>query len=424
MASIIQPPNNGLVTETAQQYYAGSQQFRGDADNTAGQEFTTTFNTDLYLGSYDPTTADYSLNNFKIYTSTLGTPGTWTEYISAYTIDSNTITITGNPGISVFIVVQLKILTGGKYGDTDADKAFGEAVEDNYGGYQYIKLNDIVNNFVIGYVGKDKLIPNVKRTDVIFHAKRGLQEFSYDTLKSIKSAELSVPPSLTLVLPQDYVNYVRLSWIDQLGVKHIIYPTDNITISPYYTQLQDDDGIPTQDNFGNDAEGNPITQERWHGAKDYLINNNLTNNEVNQGVDPDWYGYGYGWGLGTGYGYGQRYGLEPSASQMNGWFNINERENKLSFSSNLSGLLIVFEYISDGLAYDLDSRVPKLAEDAMYSYVLYSIIAGRINQPEYVVQRLKKEKTAKLKNAKIRLSNIKLDEIVQVMRNKSKWIKH
>ena len=32
--------------------------------------------------------------------------------------------------------------------------------------------------------------------------------------------------------------------------------------------------------------------------------------------------------------------------------------------------------------------------------------------------------SAKLRNAKIRLSNIKLDEIVQVMRGKSKWIKH
>ena len=109
---------------------------------------------------------------------------------------------------------------------------------------------------------------------------------------------------------------------------------------------------------------------------------------------------------------------------MNGWFNINERENKLSFSSNLNGNMVVFEYISDGLAYDLDTRVPKMAEDAMYAYIIYSIISTRINQPEYIVMRLKKEKSAKLRNAKIRLSNIKLDEIVQVMRNKSKWIKH
>jgi len=297
-------------------------------------------------------------------------------------------------------------------------------VEDNYGSYQYIKLNDIVNNFLVGYVGKDKLIPNVKRTDVIFHAKRAMQEFSYDTLKSIKSAELTIPANLTLILPQDYVNYVRCSWIDQLGVKHIIYPTNNITISPYYTQLQDDDGIPTQDNFGNDTEGTSIVQERWHKANTTLINSNLTEAEINNSIDPDFYGYGYGWGLGTGYGYGERYGLEPSASQMNGWFNINERENKLSFSSNLAGNLMVFEYVSDGLAYDLDSKVPKLAEDAMYAYIIYSIISTRINQPEYVVMRLKKEKAAKLRNAKIRLSNIKLDEIVQVMRNKSKWIKN
>ena len=98
-------------------------------------------------------------------------------------------------------------------------------------------------------------------------------------------------------------------------------------------------------------------------------------------------------------------------------------EGKISFSSNLVDKLIVLEYISDGLAYDLDSRVPKLAEEAMYAYILHALISTRINQPEYIVQRLRKEKSAKLRNAKIRLSNIKLDEIVQVMRGKSKWIK-
>ena len=102
---------------------------------------------------------------------------------------------------------------------------------------------------------------------------------------------------------------------------------------------------------------------------------------------------------------------------------MNEREGKVSFSSNLANQLIILEYISDGLAYDLDSRVPKMAEDALYAYISHAIISTRINQPEYIVQRLRQEKSAKLRNAKIRLSNIKLDEIVQVMRGKSKWIK-
>ena len=65
----------------------------------------------------------------------------------------------------------------------------------------------------------------LKRTDIIFHAKRGLQEFSYDTLKSIKSQELNIPPSLSVILPQDYVNYVRVSRIDALGVKRIYIPS-------------------------------------------------------------------------------------------------------------------------------------------------------------------------------------------------------
>ena len=96
----------------------------------------------------------------------------------------------------------------------------------------------------------------------------------------------------------------------------------------------------------------------------------------------------------------------------------------MSFSSGLVDKLILLEYVSDGLAYEMDSRVPKMAEEALYAYILHAVISTRINQPEYVVQRLKREKSAKLRNAKIRLSNIKLDEITQVMRGKSKQIKH
>ena len=68
---------------------------------------------------------------------------------------------------------------------------------------------------------------------------------------------------------------------------------------------------------------------------------------------------------------------------------------------------MVLEYISDGLAYDLDTKVPKLAEDAMYKSISYNLIANRAGQQEYVVQRFKKERSAALRNAKIRLSKYK-----------------
>jgi len=202
------------ITETNAQYYQGSQGFR--SDGTANFTCDTTFNTDLIFGSYDPTNENYAKNNFKIYTSATGLPGTFTEYILAYTVANNKIDFGATPANGTFIVVQLKILDGGKYGATAAEKAYGQAVEDNYGGYQYLKLNDIVNNYMVGYVGDGKLIQTCKKSDVVFFAKRSLQEFSYDTLKSIRSQELTIPSSLSLIIPQDYVNYVNLSWIDLL----------------------------------------------------------------------------------------------------------------------------------------------------------------------------------------------------------------
>ena len=60
----------GLITENNQQYYAGVQKFLSAAGS--GQTFTTTFDTDLVFGSYDPLETNYALNNFKLYTANAG----------------------------------------------------------------------------------------------------------------------------------------------------------------------------------------------------------------------------------------------------------------------------------------------------------------------------------------------------------------
>ena len=398
-------PNGGLITETNEQYYAGAQRFLISNPAVIGDSVTTTFNTDL---TYD--SVNDQLTNFVVYTSDTGLAGSYSEFAPGYTVTGNTITFTSTNGLRPYIAIQLKSLDGGNFGNEDA---LGDTVQENYGSYAYTSLNDVINGFIATYVGEHKLIGDVKRTDVIFHAKRGLQEFSYDTLKSTKSQEITIPPSLSVTIPQDYVNYVSLAYIDQLGVRHPIYPANNLTSSPYEVPLQDDAGDYTMDNIGDLLEGTSITNERWGEANDRLLNGNIT--------FEDYWSYG-NYLTGNPF-YGQRYGNDPQNAQRNGWFNMNERDGVIAFSSNLKDRLIILDYISDGLAYDLDSRIPKMAEDALYAHILYSILAGRINQPEYVIQRLKRDRAAKLRNAKIRLSNIKLSEIVQVMRGKSKWIK-
>jgi hypothetical protein len=465
-------PNGGLITETNRQYYAGAQQFYVSSAG-AGQSFTSTFDTDLIFGSSDNASGQYGLNNFYLYSSPDAL--TWTELTPNNTkttgtnvnanvvIGEQTLTITvANVNIAAGMLIQnaagtttygtvKTVLTTTTFTCTVAIQIpastvltfkFAEpyteannvitvnsylitasyikiqliesAIEDNYGEYSYTRLNDVVNNFLVAYVGTGKLIPSVERTDVIFHARRGLQEFSFDTLKSIKSSELSVPPSLSLAIPQDYVNYVKASWVDNLGVLHTIYPTNNLNQSPYYTFTQDNDGNPVQDNFDSNTEVTSQTDAAWDKTNPRYISGGFRNDATDANVLNRNY---------TDGALGQRYGLEPQTSQKNGWFKIDERKGQFSFTSNLANKLILLQYVSDGNAYDLDARIPKLAEEAIYAHIIHSILSVSSGIQEYVVRRFKQERSAKLRNAKIRLSNLKLDQIVQVMRGKSKWIK-
>ena len=384
----------GLINETNAQYYSGQQTFP-NISNVANPTFTCTFDTKV-VSAFDSTGGFISsASNYTIYIDNVA----MAENLS-YVSDAvnNVITLRNGPYTTTSILIELK----------------QPAIEENYNSYSYISLKDIVNNFIVAYVGMDKNIPRCRRSDIIFHAKRGLQEFSYDTLKSIKSPELSIPSSLGVPIPQDYVNYVRCSWIDGSGVQHIIYPVNNLTTSPFDLPIQDGSGVPIQDSFSKNIQADQsLTEQSWNSNSDANITGDIDQNNTNV-FSRDW------WKL----TYGQRYGLEPQVSQTNGWFQINEREGKFTFSSDLANKLIVLEYISDGLSYDIDSKVPKMAEDALYAYINHSILSTKANVPEYIVQRYQREKSAKLRNAKIRLSNIKLDEIVQVMRGKSKWIKN
>ena len=377
----------GLLTETNAQYYSGQQVFT-QPNPVVSQVFNWTGDTDLVvaLAGVSNTNFKVLVNNIEI-TYVVSSPSANEYTLSA----ANQITIGGtqNPGD----VIEIKLLQF--------------AIDNNYGSYEYIKLDDIINNFIVAYIGAGKLIPSAKRTDIMFHAKRGLQEFSYDTLKSIKSQELTIPPSLSIVIPQDYVNYVKCSWVDDAGAKHIIYPT-RVTSNPTELLIQDGSGIPTQDDQGeNNLAEESQTETRWASQS--------SQNDLR----PDDYRYPFNGGL-----IGQRYGLQPEEAQVNGMFTINERTGTFSFSSDLAGKLIILEYISDGLSVDLDMKLPKMAEQAMYMHIAYSILSGRAGVPEYIVNRFKRDRSSALRNAKIRLSNIKIEEIAQVFRNKSKWIKH
>ena len=131
-----------LIKETNAQYYSGQQAFVSQAG--ANQTFNCTFNTAL---------VDSPVPNYVVERN--GTP----LNVGQYSVENNLLTI------SIALANNDDILV----------KLSQPAINNNYGSYEYIKLNEVINNFLVAYVGAGKLIPSVKRTDVLFYAKRGLQ---------------------------------------------------------------------------------------------------------------------------------------------------------------------------------------------------------------------------------------------------------
>ena len=474
----------------------------------------------------------------------------------------------------------------------------------DFGNYQFCSLEDIINQFMVVYVGDQKIINKTSRVDVAFHAQRALSELSFDTFKSVKAQEIVVPNTLQMILPHDYVNYTKLSWSDSSGIKHPLYPTKH-TSNPFSIK-QDDDGIYefpgnaelltnpdfedplvdpwfsstiaantvsgsddeiailgvahgfesgtlvfTQyvyDKYGNSmsrayavwqvlnvtgiskleisgkgwsavASGDALAATLRFGISSTPGSNDTIAQPESAATSPnvDVPDLGYvEWSAGeqgttkeltdsngdaidvsnydnvyvlitcfvdhTGGGNttasisyiddlsvkdvsasypltqknntghsetwksyksttpsennnddyeddtywpaeGSRFGLDPSHAQANGSFFIDQRLGKIHFSSNISGKTVILDYISDSLGTDAEMKVHKLAEEAMYRYILHAVAAGRI-QTQQIVPRLKKEKFAAMRQAKLRLSNIKLEELTQILRGKSKQIKH
>ena len=456
----------------------------------------------------------------------------------------------------------------------------------NYGEYQFISLDTIISQFLISYVGEDKIISKAKRTDVSFHAQRALQELSFDTLKSIKSFEMEVPPSLKMPLPQDYVNYTKLSWVDAAGVKRLIYPVSKTsnpvayqqntdgsfkfetnsyirktagggqkTVSYTYNTFTDDTGNQVDPEVtitttttpiipaSNEYEEYGITQSGLQTSKDgagdiksinllpkfvketrVAIRNDsgYNNKEISYGpasaMQMNFYTSGHDIEVGmtifapgilpnttvktvgdslsanfpgmgitmtnpvyeqwlldgsgsndNGYPYdtqilgeevifvdlnlqsstwskykshtsttttddyeddthwpseGGRYGIDPQHAQNNGSYYIDDNTGMVHFSSAISGKTIVLDYLSDSLGTDSEMRVHKFAEEAMYKCIAYAMMSTRANVQEYIVRRFQKDKFAATRKAKLRLSNLKLEELTQILRGKSKQIKH
>ena len=290
-------------------------------------------------------------------------------------------------------------------------------VDSNWGSYQYVSLQDVVNNFLLMYSGNHSLINNEERYKILFHAKRAIQELNYDAFKQIKVLQLTVNDALKYILPSDYVNWVRVSLYKDGYLRPL---TENIQVLSSNAYLQDNIGRILFDQQGNalSPEFSEIDLQRLEGVKKsiYLNSSSPYNGQEGWNIDGGWY---------FEYGIGARYGLNNETANFNPTFNIDIKSGVINFNSDMYGQSVVLEYISDGMENGNDAivTVNKLFEKFIYAYITYEILSSKLGVQEYIVNRARKEKTALLRNSKIRLSNIHPGRLLMNLRGMDKWLK-
>ena len=290
-------------------------------------------------------------------------------------------------------------------------KAYYESTDK--GNYQFVSLDEIIKSFMVVYVGENKILNKVSRTDVQFHGMRAIQELSYDVLRSHKALEQEVPATLVMPLPQDYVNYTKLVRVDSNGIERPLYPTGKTsnpfpikgTISTNFAFNSSNNLEASGDNTTADNPYTSTARDKFNSqtVSDDTYSDDTTDLEIDNR--------------------GRRYGLDPQYVQQNGTFYIDNSTGFIHFGSSLAGETIILKYVSDGLGTDAEMVVHKFCEEAVYKHIMYGLISSRSNVPEGVVQRFKKEKFAETRNAKIRLSNIKMEEFTQILKGINKPIK-
>ena len=329
------------------------------------------------------------------------------------------------------------IYDGAEFTSNEA-RTRAEELEQNNGNvlgyYQRTHLDDIINNFIVAYIGQGKTLVSVPRHEVAFFAQRAVQEFSYDIFHADKNIEIELNPNtLQTPVPQDFVSLVKVTYTGFDGQEYPAYEAQGTRAKQAILQDHEYE-------WNYDVNGDIIYAEeatgitRWQDPQNDFAQRDIARN------------YFYGSEYDEEYNYysfysfqGRRYGTEPQYDNRNGEYVFDRQRGIIYFGSGFAnatgidrdgnaqtGYLVNIRYVSDGLSANGDLTqvyVPKLAEDAIYASILYNLSMGRPSAAP-MLPLYKKEASAKMRNAKIRLQGYKLEEMTQVMRGKSKWIKH
>ena len=270
-------------------------------------------------------------------------------------------------------------------------------------GMNYITLRQLINDYIITLDGDD-YTANASDSAIRNFALRGIREFGFDVTSRVKSLKLDIHSNGTAILPDDYVDLVKVGIIGSDGIVRVFNQNKNINYSRQI--LQDETveaGVTGDTNITTDSGLGPLDVD------DNLILNRVDAKSATTSNDDSYVfdNFVFQGGIGRLYGAG--------GAKAPGSYRINLDQNRLEIDAGNSASEIVLEYIADE-ARSTNPVIHIYAEEAIRSYIYYKLCERKSTVPGGEKSRARAEYYNERRKAKARLGNFTKNEALKVLR--------
>lgn len=279
--------------------------------------------------------------------------------------------------------------------------------ESNYGNYQYIYVSQVIDSLNFeGQLQDDNFLSTVPRSLLTKFAVDGVRELNFSGQGHTLALELSIGSDLQMILPQDFVDYLRVCVIGEDNKLYTLDYNRNINIANSFLQDHDYELVFDSDGDTIDVDGHNTYAEpytRYDFAGDFF------SGTTSRGS------------YSTSYSHRKQSNNDTSHFSKFGEFIIDKQRGVIAFSSDLQGKDIVLFYISDGLESNLIDgekiKIHKYLKTPLEDYIYLRCVERRQNVPQREKYRAnQKFKTSKHKAA-IRLMDLTPAKISRAMRS-------
>lgn len=265
-----------------------------------------------------------------------------------------------------------------------------------------VRLKNIIGDFRIS-MDSDDYVSNVSDIQLRNIALRGIRDIGFDIGKKVKSLKLSVETNDTVLLPDDFVDLIKIGVVAEDGMVYVFAENKNLNHSQ--KKVSDTGETATYNTFNNNPLNIEVNKiEDTVDSKTATLNQTSTISSFYEYVFEN---FMYEGGIGRIYGMG--------GGHHRGEYRMNLDQNRIELQKRSDISEVVLEYVADE-ARSSDPSVHVYAEEALRAYMYYKLIEKKATVPASEKARARAEYYNERRLANARLSNFTKENALKTIR--------